>query len=237
MARAYATSPPLPTAPRCRLTAYVPRDMHPTMTQPPTRYTDDDARRILERAAELDVPDADAMSLTELEAIAAEAGISPDAVRQAARGELVVAENSGDDVMAIVPGRWTDDEVNAALDRARAYFGAEGTTARAKDRVQWQTTGRGMRYIEVVITRSPTSSTITVSESTGLTWLFGLGGGGFLGAIGGGGALAAMGLTLPGAAAAGAIVLSGVWGGVAIAWLRNRRRRDDHRAFVRQLGA
>ena len=207
------------------------------MSTTPPRYTDDDARRILERAAELDLADPDAVTLEELEAIAAEAGIAPEAVRRAARGEIVLSETSGDDVMALVPGPWTDDDIDTALDRARAYFGAEGTVTRNKDRVAWQTTGRGMRYIEVVLTRSDASATVTVSESTGLTWLFGLGGGGLLGALGGAGVLAAMGLTLPGAAVAGGAVLAGVWGGVGVAWLRTRKRRDEHRKFIRQLAA
>ena len=115
------------------------------------RFDEREFALILRRAATLQQSDAarpprSGLSLTEIESIAAEAGIEPAYVRQAVAAISSDAPGIGLRLIG-APARFQDErELPAALDRdaiaavidvARAEFGRPGTTREALDGVEW----------------------------------------------------------------------------------------------------
>jgi hypothetical protein len=93
------------------------------------------AKRILRRAAEadarMDAEEADSFTLEQLQAIGTEAGISPEAIRAAAREQGAVADERGGWLAALrrrLPASWSPRLKNAFLIGAGAALVALITT-------------------------------------------------------------------------------------------------------------
>lgn len=196
-------------------------------------YDDNAVRAILEKAAEFEKARAEGLTLEELEAIGAEAGIAPEFVRAAAQAQassaLVPVSDAPGRVERLLARRLSDDDVDWVVQRAQDRFGAVGSVSEVGDRTTWQSHGGGNRYVEVVITRGDGTTAITVDEPRAPLW-FNAMGLGSLGAI----ATAALLGTLVGAAWI-PVALAPLAGGALLARHVQAKRRAEHRALVAEL--
>ena len=110
---------------------------------PSRRYTDEEVRRLLTRASELETQGAslpakiDGPTLTDLEAIASEAGIDPAMVRRAAR-EL---DSPSGGITVLAP----QSSVFWALPRSSSWSGRFMERSRLPFSSAWRLTSRGLR--------------------------------------------------------------------------------------------
>lgn len=167
------------------------------------RYSDREVRRLLERAAELqyaegESPDASGMTLTQLEAVAREAGIDVDAVRRAA-AELdtdvgdaagrLAAKLAGSPLAVVLervlPGEVSSDAFEAVIPMIRSAAGAQGQASQVGRTLSWQAqNSTSARELGVFITSRSGETRIRIEER--YTALAGAVFGGGLGGIGGG---------------------------------------------------
>lgn len=109
----------------------------------PKRFSQKEVRKILDRANRIQVLgpsfNRDDLTLAEIEAIAAEAGISPDAVREAAQHNTRGADTSNTTLMSKweSPGVISDDEWEAVVDRLRQTFGTTDKPERQSAMREW----------------------------------------------------------------------------------------------------
>lgn len=172
------------------------------ITPSPRRYSDTEVRRLLERAAELQhaepsVPDASGLTLTQLEAIAREAGIDVDAVRRAAAeldseggapGRLAV-KLAGAPVRVVleraVPGVVGPAGFETAIALIRAASDAPGQASEVGRTLTWHAQNQSsLRELHVVIASRDGETRIRIEERYGA--LAGAVFGGGVGGVGGG---------------------------------------------------
>lgn len=166
---------------------------------PPRRYDEDEVRRILERATELqrELPAATApegLTLDELEEAAAEAGIERPLIRRAARELDTAAEESGPWTalagapLTIVlertlPGEVSTDVFGDLAAEIERSLGIHGEPTVLGHTLSWRAESAGTtRFVHVMVTTRDGETHIRVGER-----LQGLAGGVFGGLVGGAG--------------------------------------------------
>ncbi len=125
------------------------------------RYTDRETALILKLASELDAatPPGEGHSLSEIQEIAAEAGIDGDLVLQAARalevrrtpGAALAGAPTTFEFQRTLDGELADPALGALLSTIRRVTGQEGEAARLLDVLEWRATsaGGGTTHVEV----------------------------------------------------------------------------------------
>lgn len=227
----------------------------PAAVLPERRYSDEEVRRLLERAAEMQpsaggAPGAPGLTLRELEEIAKEAGIDPRALRQAAAELNAHGEDEGagagrvfaGEPLRIVFERTLPFEASAAgLDGLPPLIEmaveVPGTTNRGGGSLSWRSDDKVTpRRVRVVVSVRSGSTVVRLEESFGV--LTGVSYGVILapstGASFGIGAALAHALAIP--ALLGAVPLGvAVVGGIAIRFLLGAGIRKRRRLLERLL--
>ncbi|MDX1673309.1 MAG: hypothetical protein R3314_00800 [Longimicrobiales bacterium] len=171
-------------------------------TPSPRRYSDEEIRAVLERAAEIQhveasTPEGSGLTLAELESAAREAGIDVEAVRRAA-AELEVRVDTGSAVAArvagaptrvtlvrSVPGERDVADLEALIPVIRDAVGASGTRRIVGHTLTWQAqVPNAARDLEVMVSSRDGETRVRVEEGYGVL-VGGLFGGG-VGGLGGG---------------------------------------------------
>ena len=181
----------------------------PTMTSPSSphrRYSDEEVRQLLKRAAELESHTAnlsaprDGPTLADLEAIAGEAGINPAALRNAAR-ELEAASTSSSEpsdlasgllgapvsleLEKVVPGALPERVLENLVPLLQRASDSVGQTSLLGRTLTWQSTNpQSARQLVATVTGGRNETRLVVEERYGnlAGGLFG----GIIGGVGGG---------------------------------------------------
>jgi hypothetical protein len=194
------------------------------------RYSDAEVAAILSRAADLSVEQAPtATTLSELERIGKEAGLSPELIRQAAaeigRGGKPVDKPSIWGRLfgrlrlkheTVIPGELDDDGPQALLDAIQHQLGLPGALSQAGSSFVWSTTSspQGGRAVTVHVSSKNGETTIRVEERLG-----NLAGGIWGGVMGGAGATIASFAGVGGGIALGPIAaVLGIGGGLLLSY-------------------
>lgn len=213
--------------------------------QPPARrYDEDEVRRILERATELqrDLPAAAAsqgVTLGELEEIAAEAGIAPGSIRRAARELDSRSEESG--AWAAVaghpptivlertlPGELPEEAFGDLVAEIQRSAGTHGQPSVLGRTLTWQAdTWANQRSLQVVVSSRRGETQIRIEER--LDQLAGRLFGGIVGGVGGGVGLVGLGV---GIGALGSVLFAVAWP-VGVAGLSYMGAREIFRTVAR----
>lgn len=206
------------------------------------RYTEKELSLILQRATERQAltprAGSDGLSLSEIQEIAAEVGLSPEEVAVAAA--QVRAEGAGRMTGAAyeltLPAELGEREVGALFDAARERTQSRGTVRREPSGSTWSSTD-GLGITRVSVTSRGGRSTLTVSENRTGSALGAVGGGVLAGVV-----LAPIaGLLLAPLVGYGFLalvlgVVAGILGGMATGWLLLRRMAGRWRARTNALG-
>ncbi len=173
---------------------------------PRRRYNEEEVREIIGRAAEIEAthPTAGgAMTVGGVEALAAEVGIAPETVRQAARSLTLPAPGAAPSVSnrrnmwiggptrlifeRVIEGEVPDDEFPVMVDEIRRHLSHPGQATQLGRSFSWASArgGGSTRGVEVSVSVHAGRTRITVQESLGNL----IGGvfGGICGGVGGGG--------------------------------------------------
>jgi hypothetical protein len=150
---------------------------------PERRYSDAEVAAILSRAADLSVEQAPtATTLSELERIGKEAGLSPELIRQAAaelgRGGRPVDKPSFWGRVfgrlrlrheTVIPGELDDDGPQALLDAIQHELALPGALSQAGSSFVWSTTSspQGGRAVTVHVSSKNGETTVRVEERLG----------------------------------------------------------------------
>jgi len=198
-----------------------------TEVAPRRRYTSQEIDEIVRRASELEAsnPTGGAMTLGGVEALAAEVGIAPEVVRQAA-GSMAGVSTPADALRPpgnpwvgspttlllerVVEGELPEVEYAVLVDEIRRVLGQPGQVSQLGRSFAWSTVrggGQSTRNIELAVSVRGGRTRISLRES--LSPLVGAVFGGIGGGVGGGGIGAVIGLTL-GAAGLAPIALVAV---------------------------
>ncbi|NNF13487.1 MAG: hypothetical protein HKN72_09695 [Gemmatimonadetes bacterium] len=168
------------------------------------RFSEDDARKILARAAErqeaaerAQLGSGGGVSLEELQSIADEVGIDPNYV-QAAAGELALKQRSPAmdfrmglptrlEEVRMLPGSVSDRQWGQMVAVFREAFGRSGMTAEFGDVREWISANIGSEGMPVTVRLEPTEdgTLMTLSQSTKTITGLGPALGGSFGAMGG----------------------------------------------------
>lgn len=168
------------------------------------RFSEDDARKILARAAErqeaaerAQLGSGGGVSLEELQSIADEVGIDPNYV-QAAAGELALKRQSSAvdfrmglptrlEEVRMLPGSVSDRQWGQMVAVFREAFGRSGMTAEFGDVREWISANIGSEGMPVTVRLEPTEAgtLMTISQSTKTITELGPALGGSFGAIAG----------------------------------------------------
>ena len=217
---------------------------------PRRRYNDSEVREIVKRASEIEAssPTASgAMTVGGVEALAAEVGIAPETVRQAARSLRTSGPGTPAAVEPIRTNPWVGGPTRLAFERTvdgevpdaefptlveeiRTVLAHPGQVSQLGRSFSW-TSARGpssTRGVEVAVSVRAGRTRITVQESLGnlIGGIFG----GVCGGVGGGG----LGLVIPAAALAGSAAavaviplwLAGVYAGTRVLYRRTVASRS-----------
>ena len=174
------------------------------LTPAPRRYSDEEIRAVLERAAEIQhveasAPEGSGLTLAELESVAREAGIDVEAVRRAA-AELETGVDTGSAIGAriagaptrvtlvrSVPGERDVADLETLIPVIRDAVGVSGTGRVVGHTLTWQAQGpNAARDLEVMVSSRDGETRVRVEEGYGVLvgGLFGGGVGGLGGGIG-----------------------------------------------------
>lgn len=175
-------------------------------TPPPRRYSDDEVRKLLERATELQdtdpsLPAASGLTLPELESIAEEAGIEGAAVRRAAAelesgvvvrpsgglADRIAGEPLAATLEQVVPGEASREALESLIPLLQTASDAAGSVSQVGRTLTWQARDQGnLREIQVVITARNGETRIRIMERYGglAGAVFGSGVGGVGGGVG-----------------------------------------------------
>ena len=229
---------------------------------PRRRYTDTEVQEIVKRASEIEATTSTAggtMTVGGVEALAAEVGIAPEVVRQAARslrpsgaGSLRVSASDGMSLEEltrpngwiggptrlsyerVVEGELPDSEFPTMVEEIRTVLNHPGQVSQLGRSFSW-TSARASgttRGIEIAVSVRAGRTRITAQESLGNLI------GGIFGGVGGGVGGGGLGLVLPGGAALagtlGAVLIVPLWLGGVYVGARIIYRRSV-RARARQL--
>ncbi len=191
--------------------------------EPRRRYRDEEVREIVRRASEIEAsrPTADgALTVGGVEALAAEVGIAPETVREAARGLALPATSGGLAAAAaatdnpwiggptrlayerVVEGELPDSEFPVMLEEIRALLNHPGQVTQLGRSFSWTgvRSAGSTRGLEIAVSVRGGRTRITVHESLGNLI------GGIFGGVGGGVGGGGLGLVLPlGGALAGPV--------------------------------
>ena len=168
------------------------------------RYSDGEVQEIVKRATELEAhPTAGAMTIGGVEALAAEVGVAPEVVRQAAaslrtaspapaavaaprRWSRAIGGPTSILIERVVEGELPDREYSAVVDELRGVLKNVGQVSQLGRSFSWVTTaGSTNRQLEVVVSVRAGRTRITIQEN--LAPLIGAIFGGIGGGMGGGG--------------------------------------------------
>lgn len=212
---------------------------------PPRRYDEDEVRRILERATELqrDLPGptgSDGVTLAELEEIATEAGIDRTLIRRAAREMDVGAEEAGGWATVAgaspkillertLPGEIPDEAFEILATEIQRFVGSHGQPAVLGRTLSWRSeTPASTRLLHVMVTSRDGETHIRIAER-----LHQLAGGLFGGIVGGFGGGVGLGVGLGvGIGALGSALFAVGWP-LGIVGLSYMTAREIFRGMVR----
>lgn len=209
-----------------------------TTAGPPTfaamkTFDDEAARSILEKAAELEKARTEGLTLEELEAIGAEAGIDPALVRAAAAARqqtaLVPTTSTSGRRERVLAHRVSDDDVDWIVKRAQDRYRAVGSVTEVGSRTTWQSHGGASRYVAVTVTRGTESTAITIDEQRAPLWAGAMALGG-LAAV-----LAGVVLVSVAPASVAPVALLPLVGAGFLARSTQRRRDAQHQALLSEL--
>ncbi len=151
-------------------------------------YTDDEIRALLRRATEIGGPSGNAdepgLSLREIEQVARESGIDPEAVRRAAKELALEDQRSTQDKRypflgaspvidreRIVPGNMAHVDWDEAVGICRRAFGGDGKSLYAGNTREWVLNELGSERARVVISpRDDGTSIRVIRDIADLAW-------------------------------------------------------------------